>query len=423
PAVAGAETVYVSVYGPSGFSSTGPGSVFNYAAGAAAAPCTLPTLGGGSQAQPSITSVGPSFGPTAGGNPVTIHGQNFTRLGVAQVVCTDQSCARQASVTVFMPPPVEFCAVGGTQCADATNVRLVDSSTIIADAPSGSGTVDVRVDGAGGFSPAGLSDEYSYSSTSPPGTPGLPATLTLMSGRPAILANGSDAAEVTASVYDAQGVPVPNVPVTFQSSLGSLSTGQSVQTDSYGEATINLTGTSLGQASVSATVYGATYQGQGLTGTIAVGLDPVPVVTGASPGTVSAGGGAVVDITGSGLTGATAVNFGTVPAASFQVLGDGEITAVAPPGSGGVAVSVENAAATSLPGSSAALSYTPVPIVTAVQPGGGRASGGGSVTITGLGFTGATAVDFGAGNPSPGFSVNPTGTAITATVPPGTGMV
>jgi len=67
-----------------------------------------------------------------------------------------------------------------------------------------------------------------------------------------------------------------------------------------------------------------------------------------------------------------------------------------------------------------AISTGTVPQVTAITPSSGPAAGGGSVTITGTGFTGAVAVNFGAGTGS--FSVG-SDTSITANVPRGTGTV
>jgi hypothetical protein len=55
-----------------------------------------------------------------------------------------------------------------------------------------------------------------------------------------------------------------------------------------------------------------------------------PVVTSPSPRTGPAGGGNTVTVLGRGFTGATGVVFGPTPAASFTVVNDGKITAVAP---------------------------------------------------------------------------------------------
>ena len=62
-----------------------------------------------------------------------------------------------------------------------------------------------------------------------------------------------------------------------------------------------------------------------------------PVVKSLSPSTGTADGGTSVVVTGSGLTGATAVTFGGVPATSFTVSSGTKITAVAPPAANGTA--------------------------------------------------------------------------------------
>ncbi|WP_040871889.1 IPT/TIG domain-containing protein, partial [Nocardia exalbida] len=60
-----------------------------------------------------------------------------------------------------------------------------------------------------------------------------------------------------------------------------------------------------------------------------------------------------VTLTGTGLTAATAVNFGATPAASFTVDSDTQITAVTPAGTGTVQVTV-----TTTGGTSNGVSYT-----------------------------------------------------------------
>ncbi len=65
-----------------------------------------------------------------------------------------------------------------------------------------------------------------------------------------------------------------------------------------------------------------------------------PVVTGLSPSAGPPAGGTSVAITGEQLTGATAVDFGSTAASSFTVNSATSITAVAPPGSGVVDVTV-----------------------------------------------------------------------------------
>jgi hypothetical protein len=144
---------------------------------------------------------------------------------------------------------------------------------------------------------------------------------------------------------------------------------------------------------------------------------PVPTVTGLSPGSGPSTGGTPVTITGTGFTGATAVDFGSGNTATFSVTNDTTIAATAPPNAtlGAVDVTVTTPGGTSSTTTADQFTYVtpPPPTVTAVSPNGGPA--GTSVTITGTNFSGATAVDFGSGN-SATFSVsNPT--TITATAP------
>ena len=56
-----------------------------------------------------------------------------------------------------------------------------------------------------------------------------------------------------------------------------------------------------------------------------------PVITQLNPPFGHSSGGNHVTITGRGFTGATAVNFGAIPAASFIVNSDTSLTAVTPP--------------------------------------------------------------------------------------------
>lgn len=142
-----------------------------------------------------------------------------------------------------------------------------------------------------------------------------------------------------------------------------------------------------------------------------------PTVSSVSPAQGTVSGGTTVVITGTTLTGATAVRFGAVNAASYTVNSPTQITAVTPPGSPGpVPVTVVSPAGTS----NATVSYTytaNLPTVTAVSPSAGPTSGGTTVTLTGTNFTGATAVRFGPNNAT-SFTVN-SSTQITAVSPPG----
>ena len=164
----------------------------------------------------------------------------------------------------------------------------------------------------------------------------------------------------------------------------------------------------------------------------------VPVVTGVSPDTAAAVGRTPVTITGSGFTGATEVDFGPVPvyglipADSFTVVSDTEITATF--GQNGDFAGTTDVTVTTPDGTSATsaadqITFVLPPMATSVSPNNGPLVGGNTVTITGTGFTAATRVAFYDTQSSslvdaPSFTVD-SDTQITAVVPasPGGGGV
>ncbi len=109
-----------------------------------------------------------------------------------------------------------------------------------------------------------------------------------------------------------------------------------------------------------------------------------PAVTSVTPAGGPASGGTVVTISGTGLTGATAVQFGGIEATSFKVESETSITAVTPPGAIGnpnAAVSVTTPA-----GVSSGRTFTYEAGITHITPSSGPAAGGTVVTITGPGI-------------------------------------
>ena len=148
-----------------------------------------------------------------------------------------------------------------------------------------------------------------------------------------------------------------------------------------------------------------------------------PIVMGLSPMSGPQIGGTLVTIMGTGFTGATAVDFGTVPATNVTVLSDTSITADSPAGTGTVDVTVTTPLGTSAISPADQFTYTVAvaPIVMGLSPMSGPQIGGTLVTIIGAGFTGATAVDFGT-VPATNFTVVVNAT-ITANTPAGIGAV
>jgi alpha-tubulin suppressor-like RCC1 family protein len=145
--------------------------------------------------------------------------------------------------------------------------------------------------------------------------------------------------------------------------------------------------------------------------------EALPVVSKVTPHEGPMEGGATVTITGVNLGGVSAVHFGTAAAKSFTVESGGSITATTPAGTGTVDVTVTNSSGTSGTNNGDKYTYRTPPTVSKLSVKGGPANGGTTVTITGLGFTGATGVSF-AGVPATGVVVNGN-TSITAVSPVG----
>ena len=144
----------------------------------------------------------------------------------------------------------------------------------------------------------------------------------------------------------------------------------------------------------------------------------------------SSGGISDVPVTVSGLSGATAISAGGIPAGgedehSLALLSNGTIMGWGSSLSGQLAAATTNvpepaAGLSSVEGVSAGGEFSlafgpPVPGVVEVAPNQGPEAGGTTVTITGVHLTGATAVDFGSTGAT--FTVN-SDSSITSVSPP-----
>lgn len=149
----------------------------------------------------------------------------------------------------------------------------------------------------------------------------------------------------------------------------------------------------------------------------------VPSVTGLFPPAGSPAGGSAVTIKGIGLSGASAVMFGSVPAVGFEVLDDRTILATTPLQGG--SVTRVNVTVT-VNGQTSAATATNVFAITSLfielTPGFGPAAGGNSVTVTGTNFSPSSGrVWFGDVMADSWTVVS--ATTIQAVAPPGVGVV
>ncbi|WP_411136795.1 IPT/TIG domain-containing protein [Streptomyces sp. C10] len=206
-----------------------------------------------------------------------------------------------------------------------------------------------------------------------------------------------------------------------------------------GGTTVVITGTNLGGATAvrfgtkTATITANTPTSVTVTSPSGTGTVPVTVTTpggtsnplqffyvsapfksSLSPVTGVTAGGNTVTINGTGLSTATAVNFGAT-AATPTVVNDGQLTVTVPAGAaaGPVGVSVTTAG-----GTNNGLSYTYVdaPTIVSLNPTSGPATGGTVVTLTGTNLATTQSVDFD-GTLAP-FSVI-SDTSLSVVTPPG----
>ncbi|GLW13728.1 hypothetical protein Stsp01_04710 [Streptomyces sp. NBRC 13847] len=303
---------------------------------------------------PALSSLSPASGPSTGGTPVTIVGTNF--VGVT-------------SVNFGATPATSFTVISPTQ--------------IQAVAPAGTAIAQVTVNNSAGTS-NGL--PYSYA-------PVLVGPLNPTYGPPGggntVVINGSNFVGVTAVNFG--GTPATSFTVVSPTQILAVAPA----------------GTGLKQVQV------VTSGGPSNSAAYAYYPQLVSLVPDLGPGS----GGNVINIFGSNFTGATAVNFGSTPATSFTVVADNQITAVVPPGTGSVPVTVTNAG-----GASTSKPYSYAPKLSGITPVDyGPYTGGNTVIINGYNFFGVTGVNFGS-TPATSFTVL-SEHQIQAVVPPGVGNV
>ncbi len=313
-------------------------------------------------AAPTVTSVSPASGSTAGGTAVTITGANF---------------APGATVTF-----------GGTP---ATNVVVVSGMQITAAAPAGNaGAVTVTVTNVGSQS-GSLANGYTYvlvptvSSVTPHTGPAVGGTAVTITGT-----NFAAGAVVTFG-----GTSATNVVVVNSTTI-----------------TATTPGGSAGAVTVTVTV-----NGQSATLTNGFTYVVAATVSSVSPNSGTTLGGTAVTITGMNFAAGATVTFGSTAATNIVVVSGTHITATTPAGSAGaVTVTVTNVGPQS--GSLAnGYTYVLVPTVSSVAPNSGPVAGGTAVTITGTDFAAGATVKFGATAATNVAVVN--STTITATTPAG----
>jgi hypothetical protein len=264
----------------------------------------------GASPLPTVTSLSPAAGPIAGGTRVLITGTGF----------------------VANSTTVSF----GTTAAAGQTVN--SATTMHATSPAGTGTVDVTVSDSNGTSATSSADSFSYL-----------ATPTVISSLPAAgpIAGG------TRVIITGTGFVATSTTVSFGTTAAAGQTVNSATmmhaTAPPGTGTIDITVTTSGGTSATSSADQFSYVA-------------LPTVVSLSQAAGPSGGGTTVVITGTSLSGASAVDFGSLAATGYSIGSPTEVSATAPPGTGTVDITVTTSGGTSATSSADQFSYVALPV-------------------------------------------------------------
>lgn len=311
----------------------------------------------GAAEYPVVSGISPATGPAYGGTTVTISGTHLDK----------------ATQVLF-----------GFSQLPAKSFRIVNDKTITAISPPypyvSGGPVDVTVVSGVNPSPSVAADIFTYPSWPVPVVQDVSPAAGPYTGGTTITIHGTGLGGATA-VRFCFSTPAASFTVVDDNTIRAV------------------TPALYGYCSVTVTTLGGTSAG----GIYFIGVAK-PGVLSISPTSGSTAGGTTVTIvltldSYSTSVGITAVSFGTSPAASFTQpvisFPNYAITAVSPPGSGSVDVTVSNAGGTSAAVAADLFSYFTPPSVTSINPTSGPAIGGTPVTIRGTDFSTATSIALG----------------------------
>ena len=334
-----------------------------------AAPTVSDTYTVQSAAAPVITGLSVSSGSIAGGTSVTLTGTN---LGSATAV-----------------------KFGSTAATIVSNT----STQIVATSPAaGAGTVDVTVTTANGTSPVVPADQFTY----PKAVPTVSATDAggVYSGStyPAT-ATVTGVGGTAASSLEGVGLLVMYYAGSTASGSGSLTAPSAVGTYTAVAMFAGSTDYTAANSSRTFTIAGA-----------------LPTVSGISLNSGSVAGGTSVTITGTNLSSATAVKFGSTPA---TIVGNTatQVTVLSPAGTvGTVDITVTTTSGTLTISSADQFTYTQATPTVNVTDSGGVYTGStypATATVTGLSGTAAASLE----------GVSPTFTYCVGSTPSGNGSL
>jgi len=398
-------------------------------------------------APPTISSVGPSLGSTAGGNTLTINGTGFSAgatVEMGSTACGGVSIPFPTQITCVVPAHAAGVVDITVTNSDGQTTTLENGYTYV-DAPTVTAILPVSGTTGGGTSVTITGTGFSSTTTVTIGgstctEPTASSSTTLVCKTPAHAAGATDVIATNANGTTGTASGAYTFVATAAPTVSSISPASGAVA---GGTAVTITGTGFlagaavtigGVSCTSATVVAATtitcttsLHSAGVVdivvantdaqeGTLANGytyLAP-PTITSLSPAAGSTAGGNSVVITGTGFRTGVTVELGILDCPVTLDFAD-QITCTAPAHSAGfVSVSVTNIDGQTATSSGAYLYATP-PAVASIAPTSGRSSGGTAVTLTGTNFTLGSTVTIGGSNCTGVTVVSPTSITCTTT--------
>jgi alpha-tubulin suppressor-like RCC1 family protein len=234
------------------------------------------------EAIPTVTSVSPKEGSTAGGTTVTITGVNLLGAGAVKFGTTP-----------------------------ATSFTVESATSIKATAPAGAGTVDITVTTESGTSPGGAADRFTYKV--PPTVTKLSPVTGPASGGTVVTITGAEFAGVTGVTFG--GAPASEYTVISPTSITAVAPASA---SGYADVRVSAVGGTSPTTAKDRFKY-------------------VPTVTSVSPNAGPVAGGTSVTVTGSGFTVGTETmfKFGKVKATAVSCTSSTSCTMLSPAGLAG----------------------------------------------------------------------------------------
>ncbi|HTZ08842.1 MAG TPA: IPT/TIG domain-containing protein, partial [Acidimicrobiales bacterium] len=345
-------------------------------AGVSGALAVLVKTSSGPPPAPTVSALSVPGGPSSGGTTVVVSGTNLTG----------------ATAVTFGTVAATTFSVGSATSITATAPAFTPSAT------TASTTVDVTVSANGTTSATSQADQFTYSYA---GTGGGACTGTCSVS---LTANTASSPVVLNEPTGTTGNSVVGLTATASQSVSGLGDGLSILDVSTSPPTVvaqTATGSTLTTSVSRSTAGTARYVGEiddcpggGPVNPTTCPLAPIfatsapalvtwwqaPAVSAVNPSSGPSGGGTSVTISGSGFTGASAVQFGATPA-TFTVTGPSSITATAPPGSGTVDVTVTGPGGSSATSPADEFTYSTTPVPVTAVGSLANASGEGTTTL------------------------------------------